>query len=395
MPKFTNVLVDKLYPVIEQALNKNDNKFRDNIAKYINKNHNLIFDIGPYDRIYFGQMDIDNIFLSLGLKEEDIKSIISNCFFFDIPYNPPCIKEPYVCALFMAIRYYLINNKRKNAELTAIFLCFSGKFYASIHGEFFKMFPPSKYRSVMDYVINTMLTSKFDIKDKGSLFGAIQSMVITYLNTYEKNIIDKDMDDDDCGKLVQQLRDRERSFMKNISKLYYEAYENKYYLNYETDNVDEEHFRLTTNDATMASRVTESTINYLTSNYVSLDICNKCKDSNVKANEIKDIIESILGDNKNLTDIRRVINIIICDFMREHTHGSLSSVEFISYSIAAKPNSKDPYINELKTTILKWLDENSPNYRKRKSRKATAISYYRSILTYFVLIISKVAQKIK
>ena len=53
-----------------------------------------------------------------------------------------------------------------------------------------------------------------------------------------------------------------------------------------------------------------------------------------------------------------------------------------------KPNTKDEYIIELKETILKWLDENSPNYRRRKNRKATAISYYKSILTYITLCIS-------
>ena len=44
----------------------------------------------------------------------------------------------------------------------------------------------------------------------------------------------------------------------------------------------------------------------------------------------------------------------------------------------------------MKETILHWLDENSPNYRKRKNRAATAISYYKSILTYIVLTIVSV-----
>jgi hypothetical protein len=178
----------------------------------------------------------------------------------------------------------------------------------------------------------------------------------------------------------------------NIAKLFYQAQQNKNYLNYEQDSFEEDNFRLADNDAASAARFTENTMNYLTSHYVSLEICNLCKDSNVKSTEIKDIIESILGDNNNLSKVRRCINIIICDFYRNYPGKSLNSIDFVSYSIKAKPNTKDPVLLELKDIILTWLDENSPNYRKRRSRKATASSYYRSILMYFVLVINRVAR---
>ena len=164
-------------------------------------------------------------------------------------------------------------------------------------------------------------------------------------------------------------------------------------MNYETDNLDEDHFRLTENDAAIASKLTEMTMNYFTSTYVSLDICNKCKDENVKATEVKDIIECILGDNDNLPDVRKVVNILICDFMRSCPHKKVSSVDFISYSIKSKPNTKDKYLLEMKAIVVGWLNENSPNYRKTK-RPSTIISYYKSIIKYFVFTISKLAAKI-
>ena len=133
-------------------------------------------------------------------------------------------------------------------------------------------------------------------------------------------------------------------------------------------------------------------MNYLTSNYVSMDICNKCKDSNVKATEVCDIMQSILQDSNNLPDVRRVVNIIISDFMRNYPGQSIKSIEFVSYTMKAKPNTKDKYILEMKNTILSWLDENSPQYRKRKSRKSTAISYYKSLLMYLTLVINRCAK---
>lgn len=388
------VLRKKLYPYIEGLLKKNTSRFMSNINKFINDRHEQLFDIAPYDRIYFNKTDEDNLYRSMGANKNEIENIMKECFFWDKPYNPGCAKEPYVMALMMGIIYYLKAKQEKQAEITAIYLAFSGKFYCSLHaGVAFPKVPPSKHREVMDYVVNNMLTDKFDLKREGSVFGAIRSLCKTWMETYKEKLMDSSISDDELGKLVQQLRGRIKSFLMNIAKLYYEAYENKSYLNYETDNLDTEGFRITSNDAATAARLTEASMNYLTSNYVSLDICNKCKDQNVKALEIKDIIESILSDNKNLPQIKRVINILICDFMRNFPGESVGSIEFVSYSVKAKPNTKDKYLLELKQIILSWLDENSPNYRKRKSRKATQISYYRSILMYFVLVVNQVARK--
>lgn len=388
----SKVIIKDLYPLVAKALDKNDKKFRDNIAKYFQDRHKELFDIAPYDRIYFNQRDLDALWASIGLTEQEVINVMKKSFFWNIAYNPQCAKEPYVEVLMMAIRYYLKAGKDKFAELTAIYLAFSGKFYASLHaGVAFPTVAPSKYKTVMDFVVNNMMSDKFDLKKSGSVFGAISSMCRTWLETYGKEIAGE-VSDDRLGKILQQLRERERSFLMNIAKLFYEAWQNRSYLNYETDDLNPDSFHLTDNDAATAARYTQNTINYLTSNYVSLDICNKCKDANVKATEVKDIIESILGDNKNLPQVTRVINIIICDFLRTYPGKSLGSIDFVSYSIKSKPNTKDPMILEMRDTILKWLDENSPNYRKRRSRKATAASYYRSILLYFVLVINKIGR---
>lgn len=389
----SNVIIKQLYPVVETALKKNEKKFQDNIAKYINAHHDQMFDIAPYERIYFNQTDVDNFWTSIGIPESEVISIMQHCFFWDIPYNPGCVKEPYVMTLLMCVRYYLKNNNSKKAELTATYLAFSGKFYASIHaGIVFPKVSPERYKTVMDYVVNNMLSDKFDLKREGTVFGAIASMCRTWLDTYGQQLKGNPTDSR-CAYFIQQLRDREKAFMKNIGKLYYEAYQNRSYMNYETDSLDPDEFRLTTNDAAVAARISENTINYMTSNYVSLEICNKCKDENVRATEIKDIMESIMADSNNLPKLRRIVNIIICDFMRNNPGKKVGGIDFVSYSIKAKPNTRDPLILEMKDIILSWLDENSPNYRKRRSRKATAASYYRSLLLYIILTINKVASK--
>lgn len=387
----SNVIINKLYPLVSKALEKNDNKFRKNIGKFITDRNELLFQIAPYDRILFGKSDIDNMYTSLGLSENELIPIMEQVFFWNKPYNPQAAKEPYVMVLMMCIRYYLKNHKDKNAELATIYLAFSGKFYSSIHGMCFPKTAPSKYKSVMDYVVNNMLSDKFDLKREGTVYGAVKSLCCTWISTYKKDLLKSSISDDDIGKLIQQLRDREKSFLKNIAKLYYDAFENRNYLNYETDSLDADSYRLASNDMTKAARITEAAMNYLTSNYVSLDICNKCKDQNVKSTEIKDIIEGIIGDNRNLDSLRNVISILICSFMSATNNTDIKSIEFVAYSIKPKPNTKDKNLIEMKRIITTWLDENSDNYRRRKSRKATQISYIKSVTMYLVLVINRVA----
>jgi hypothetical protein len=388
----TGIIGKKIYPIVATALQKNDSKFKANIKKFFQDRHEQLFAIAPYDRIFFNQTDIDNMFKSLGLQEIQIRELMKEVFFWDQPYNPQCAKEPYIETLMCCIRYYLKKNDKKSAYLACTYMAFTGKFYASIHGAAFPTVAPIKYKSVMDYVVNNMLSEKFDLKKYGTVFGAIEAMCKTFIDTYEKQLKDPNIADDTFGKLIQQLRTREMSFMMNIQQLYMEAYENKYYLNYESENEDPDDFKLPGNDSATALRLTESTMNYLTSTYVSLDICNKCKDSNVKALEIKDIVESILSDKNNLSQVRRLVNIMICNFMAQNPGKKVGSIEFVAFTTKAKPNTKNPIEIEQKQIITKWLDENSPNYRKRKSREATANSYIKSIMMYFALVINKIAR---
>ena len=388
----SKIVVPKLYNFIKPFITKNDSKFRANIAKFVNDRHELLFALAPYDRIYFNQTDIDLMFKSLGFTENDVRSIIQDCYFYDIPINPQCVKEPYILVLMCIIRFYLKTNKPKYAEMTSVYLAFSGKFYASLHGEFWKAVPPSKYKSVMDYVVNNVLSQKFDLKKEGTVYGAVKGICTTWLNTYSKNIKSDTITDDDIKGVVQQLRDREKAFLRKIANAYYEAFENRNYLNYETDNLDDDNFRLTDNDSAKAARLTDNVLDYMVSNYVSIEVANKCKNQDIKATEVKDIMEAVLGDKQNIPNVRRVINIYICDFLRNYPRGDIGSIEFVAYSAKMKPNSKDQYINDCKNMILQWLDEKSPNYRRRKSRIATQNSYYKAIALYIILTINKIAR---
>jgi hypothetical protein len=385
----TTVIVDKLYPLVAKSMATNSNKVKQAVQKFFQENSEQIYDIAPFDNILYTKTDIDNLFKAIGMTEEQVCDIMKDCFYWDIPYNPQAAKEPYVLVSICIMKYYLIQGKDKDAEMMGVYLAFSGKFYASIFaGVAFPKAPPSKYRAVMEYVVNNMLTNKFILKEKGTMFAAVQALVQTWINFYKSDLKGKQTDEE-IGKMIQQLRDRVKSFLMNIAKQYNKAYEEKLYLNYETQNETQEEFRLTDNDSLRATRYTEATVSYIMTHAVSLEICQKCKDENVSATEIKAIMEAICGNKSNINEIYRVVNILICDFMRYYPDKSVGSVDFIAHSIKPKPNTKDKYIIELQNIIIKWLTDNSVNYRRRRKRPATDASYRRSVTLYITLIICK------
>lgn len=388
--EITSIILTRIYPMVETSLSKGNAKLKACIGRFITSRSKSIYDNGPNDRIYFGAEDVKDFFQSMGFTEKDIINHLQHAYFWDINFSPIAVKDPFTVTMMMVIRYFHLKKMKKELELATIYLLFSGKFYASIHSGSFPKAPPSQHRAVMDYVINYQLTNKFDIKKEGSLFGAVRQLGITWLDSYEERF--QKPTDEDVAYLIQQLHNRLKSLIINVAQEYYKAYENKDYLNYESDNLsdDSDGYRLTDNDSLISTRFTENTMEYLTNSSVNYSFCKMCSDVNVKTDELMDIMSSIIHDSNYLHQIRDVLNIMITDYVRRHPEQkNVASISFLSYTIKAKPNTKDKDLLKMKQIIESWLDESSPNYRRRKSREATRNSYYKAIVEYFALVINK------
>ena len=91
----------------------------------------------------------------------------------------------------------------------------------------------------------------------------------------------------------------------------------------------------------------------------------------------------------NLDEMLELCRIIISMYYAQSKTKDVRDIDFITYTLRAKPNSKDKNELRRRQIIEKWLDENSPAYRKRKSRALTKISYNKAVLTYFTLVIQQ------
>lgn len=385
--KVTRVAVNKIYPIVEKSLQKNTPEYKKNVQEFIKDRSKDLYDIVPVRRIPFGSEDIDSFFKAMKIDKNEITQCLSETYYWNMNFNPRAAKDEFTMTMMMVIRYFLLKNKQTDAEISTIYLAFSGKFYPSIHSQKFKI-PPEKYRHIMEYVLNNVLTQKYDLKREGSVFGAVRSICRTWLRTYTPKF--KNPDDEDVADMIQQLHGRIKSFLGNIAAAYYDTYEKRdSYFAYASDSNDQDSFRIADNDSLLAERCVENAMNWITTKQVDYKLCKWASDKNVKVDEIKSIIESIQEDSDNLLLIREMMQLIIADYFSTSNNKDVTSYEFINKSIVAKPNSKNKYVIRQKEIIEYFLDENSPAYRKRKSRPDTKSSYYKSILTYYVLVINE------
>lgn len=391
MPAMTSVIDKKIYPIVQNTLSKSIKKYKDMMSKFINARHSSLYDTFPATRMLYGQQDADELFDVFGYKgkETELQNIINETYYGRIAnFNPRAAKNPVTVLGMCIIKYFFNKKDQQNLELAMIYLSFSGNFYPSIHYAQYPKALPADYRYVCDYVVNNDLSDKYDLKKTGSVIGTIKSITNTWITTYDDRLKGSS-DDEDYVYMIQQLHVRIKSFIKNTAEAYYRCYNNKDYLTYDSDDMSQDNFRLTENDSTKIEAVTQRTLTYITSHDVDYRICKMCSDSNIKTEEIKSIIESIVKNTDNIDDIKELVMLIVSNYFEVSKTKDVRDIEFISYTIKAKPNTKNKNILRQNEIIEQFLCENSMAYNRRKSRIATRLSYNRAILTYFTLLINQ------
>lgn len=387
MSNNTDSIKTKLYPLVEKNMNSRMTDYKVCLQEFLSTRNRSIFSTMPLDRIYYGDDDIKKMFAAVGIEINEAKNAIANTYYGDkAGFNPRAAKDPVTVLMMCIIRYFFLKKDEKNTELSMVYLCFSGKFYPSVHYMSFPKVLPQDY--VMEYVLNNMLNNKYILKTQKHLFGAMVATSKMWLASYERKF--KEFEDDDVVYLISQLHSRIRSFMINIAKAYYKAYENKDYMTYNSDNENPEEgdkYHLANSDSFKAEKSIQKTMSYIVSSGANYNICKLAVASNktVKTEEIKSIFESILNDRNNIVLLRRAISILVYTYFAQAKEKDVVTMNFIAYSIQPKPNTKNPDIIELRNMVDTWLNQSSVLYRKRKHRLASKNDYNSAVLKYLAL----------
>lgn len=380
----TKAIITKLYPIVDKSLSKNVSKYKKLMSTFIERRSQDLFDTVPCSRLFYNDNDREELFTMMGIKESEVQSIINETYYGNITkFNPASAKDPTTVLGLTIVRYFFTKKMSKELELACIYLSFSGKMYPSVHYRSWNIEPA---RHVLEYVVNNKLSRKYDIVSQGSVFGAVKSISTTWMRSYDDKL--KLFRDEDVVYLIQQLHDRIGSFIKNIAEEYYDSYANKDdFVAYSNDDLSDDNYHIADSDSLKGDRVVEATMEKLTSSRVDYNICKMCSDENIKTDEIKSIMESILLTKNNIGEVRELVTIVIMTYFVQSKNKDVRDIDFITYSLAPKPNTKDVNILRSKEIVENWLTENSQSYIRRKSRLVTKNSYNKAVLMYIVLFI--------
>ena len=384
----TNGIRTIAYAEIEKKFNNANTlaKYKKFVGELINKRNDALYNSIPCKPIYYTFDDMNNWFTDIGIDKNIIKDAIKNTYYAKIAsFNPRYAKDESTIAILCVVRYFLLHNKETELNLSLVNLSISGKFYPSIFYKSFK-FPPNEH--IMTYVVNKMLTNKYDIIRTGSVIGTLKSICAKWIETYKDRF--ESFNDEDVCYLLQQLHGRIDSFLRNIRALYYEAMEHKnLFITYDSDDLSDDNYHIADNDSFKITTIVNNALNVLTSKGVDYVTCKRASNDLVKLNELAAIIENLISNKDNIPLLKEFISNMVALYFRESKFKDITDISFISYSIRPMPNSKDPYILRKKELINLILINNSENFQRRRNRLATEAAYYRSINAYISLIVQK------
>jgi hypothetical protein len=387
----SKVFITKLYPLIEKKFSSSStiDKYKKLISRYIQERRESLYDSAPCDRIPFTRREIDELLSIVELTDEFIAGLIKETYYANKDWETASITDSTSLIMMCIIRFFKFKKKDdKLYELSIIFL--ACRMYPSIHYNSFKI-EPNKNRHVMDYVVNKMLTEKYDLKTEGTVIGVLKSRGLVCFTTYEKML--KDFQDDDIVYILQQMRTRIGGFVVNIAKLFYDAYDNELYMTYDGDSFEVDSYHISDSNTKAAGRLIEKTINSLNSIGMDYNLILTCSGEKIKTNEFKNIMSGIISNRSNNGLIKELVTLIVVDYYANSKTPDCTSLNFLSYTLATKSNTKNDAVIRIKEILISLIETNSAKFRQT-SREGTRNEYIKATLKYFTLFIQNNAKNV-
>ena len=385
---------DTFWDTIEKSVPKNTMKFVRFVQKFRDSNINKLETPIPYDYPIW-RPDCERIvYETLGIDPDDLYEITSN---IELPNG---FKDKYLVkgnsrtvmliqfALFMLYRYYLINKKMKELEVTKYFISYF--FYFSLFTKYFK-YKPNK--SIMEYTINS-LSFKNQIKQTGSVNKWIYTMTNASCEKYEPIIIRGA--DSDYYKVIRRTHTKFNDAMNGIFNAFKKDYDNKNAI-YTSVAQDSEGNML--DQASMSADIIQLADKYTTrffenpnSEEVIAYVCDKKqKGGYIPERDLRNTIFNIADDQSNQDDVRKFYQSAFYLFFNnasnnKYTVRDINSISFMlemqkMYKAGNSINKNRVIIGDI---IDKWLKVGSATYRST-NREATKSVFKRSIFDYFII----------
>lgn len=377
----STVFLKELQPKVSSNVLKNKQILIKGISQYIDKNNEVIYDIGPVERLFMNDEDRSCVFKSIEISPEEIHNVLKVHHLIKPSWK--IINNPFNLACALVIRSLSLAKKDDELMLVLIFLTLS--LYTSKHKRHFMYIPN---RNIMTYTINN-LTKKFKLKKFGSLFEALKDTATTSHETY-KDELNKGTDESFIY-YINALDTRIGHFVKKISNEFYKNHKEGNYLNTETDTFEKDKYHLADNVSLAISKIADNaTLNMLTRAPEDKFITLSANMSEVSVNALRSAVLTI--KDKKDKEVRELFMLILQLYFEngDHSVESVRSQDFINYcyEIYVKSNTIDKTVIRIKEILDIWLTDCSPQYVKT-NRVATKSNFRRALYFYFVFMLQQ------
>lgn len=380
----TTKLVDTFYGVINNTFKNKANvaKYTKIFGDYVDSNTEKLSTIGPLKRTLFTDTDRGRIYDLFGIDPDAIKKIAKSVPELSRSVNA---SDPFNIIMVLIIRYFRINKDKINLKNAYTHLILS--MYPSIHYKYFKYEPNEQ---IMNYTISN-LSNKYKFKQSGNLLITLADTATVADEHFEKAIIR--CNDKDIADYIMSFKTRINALIKNICAEYMKNHSSGNYLNYEEDNNDEDNFRVADNNSFLIKRVSDAVIlNLSIKGPDSKIITIVSKMNEVSISDLRNTLEKLCKEKKNMEEIRQIVYAIMYDFLftGQHDKTAINSTEFLIYSLETykKSNTSNTNIVKIKNVLDKWLSQYSETYAKT-NRIATLNTFRKSLYMFFIFTIQK------
>ena len=393
MEKETRFLVDLLYPSVEASLEKPEKRriFGNIIDQFMAENVDRLNVPGPLKYVSFPQRTMDRVIDTLGMTNNQIADATKKVrashpklqSVFGIALNP------FFIAVTLATRYFIIKRGNKpssshNETEDMIHRCvyyLAITIYAVLQKKYFRKCEPNEM--VMAYAVSNMI-KKNRIKQTGSMLDTVYITTNDCLIFYIDRL--KNGDDDSITQYVAAIRTRLNSIIQNISRAYYEAYENRDYLASEEDNL--ELGQELDSNSQFIERTTNKIVQRIITNGPDMKLVEiSAQQNDVSMAELRNYMTAICTQ-KQMEDIRRIIERLLILFFdtelnTKYSVRDIGTDKFLLFALNVykKSNTGNDHIIKIKAILDKWLKELGVSDRTGP----TSLNNYRRAMYMFLV----------
>lgn len=379
--ELTYIFRDRLYSKLAKNMTSNSNQFVNYVSRYIDKNNEVLYDIGPANHLYYTDADREITLKCSGLDLNEIKQCIKECP--EVSSKWIVLGDPYNYIYTLIIRYYLLNKKEKEMKLAIIY--FALKHYSALQASYFKYKPN---RNVMDYTVNN-LSNKFNLKKLGNVLAWVSNTA----NQSHKNLENelKIGSDRAIKNYITSMQTRINDTMNTFYNEFIKNLRNGNYLNPETDINDEEtgQYYETNNISNVIATRVQDIMTKTISQGIDMRLIKIAGNANkISLTNLKNVIITITTE-KTL-ELKELYRLILSLYLGTGKNREDYGIKFINYcvEIYSKSNTNDKDIMRIKEILDKWLMELNTKYAQTE-REAFKSGFRKSIYLYFVFLIQK------